>query len=197
GSPRTTVGFDTPLPDFTDCSQTSREAALDWKTIVHGGGPARGFSEIMPSFSEALTGAQIDKAVEYLRGFCVDRWPRGELNLPRAFFTEKAFPEDEAVVTTAINASGPAGVENHIAYERRFGVANQVELDLPFTFQQAAAGNWTRGVGDVTLGYKRVLAYSLRSGSIFSLGGEVNLPTGDRAKGLGSGVTIFEPFASY
>ena len=28
-------------------------------------------------------------------------WPRGELNLPRRFFTEKAFPENEVVLTTS------------------------------------------------------------------------------------------------
>ena len=49
----------------------------------------------------------------------------------------------------------------------------------------------------MALGVKQVLFSSLRSGSIFSLSGEVNLPTGDKAKGLGSGVTIFESFASY
>jgi hypothetical protein len=42
-----------------------------------------------------------------------------------------------------------------------------------------------------------VLYHSLESGSIFSLSGEAVLPTGDKARGLGNGVTIFESFATY
>jgi len=62
----------------------------------------------MPSFAEALTPEQIGMAVDYLRSFCTEKvWPRGELNLPRAMFTEKAFPEDETVLTTVINTRAP------------------------------------------------------------------------------------------
>ena len=43
-----------------------------------------------------------------MRGFCTrTSWPRGELNLPRALITDKAYPEDEAVITTTVNARGP------------------------------------------------------------------------------------------
>src|SRR5207249_10259201 len=135
GMPRTTVGFETPLPDFTVCNQTSREPNSDWKAIIHNGGPARGFSEIMPSFTEALKPNQIEEVVQYMSGFCRDRWPRGELNLPRAMVTDKAFPEDEAVITTTINAKGAPAVTNEIVYERRFGVGNQIELAVPFRFE--------------------------------------------------------------
>jgi hypothetical protein len=72
--------------------------------IVDGGlpiGVARGFSRIMPSFSEALTAEQIDMVAACPRGFRKDNsWPRGELNFPRAMFTEKAFPESGIVMTT-------------------------------------------------------------------------------------------------
>ena len=70
------MGFETPFPDFTECNQTSREPNSDWKAIIHQGGPARGFSEIMPSFTEALKPDQIEKVIEYMRGFCRERWPR-------------------------------------------------------------------------------------------------------------------------
>lgn len=50
GAPQTQVGFDTPLPDFTDCQFASREPDPDWVTVVHEGGPVRGFAEIMPAF---------------------------------------------------------------------------------------------------------------------------------------------------
>ena len=52
-------------------------------------------------------------------------------------------------------------------------------------------------LGDVALGFKRVVRHSLSSGSIFSLGGEIILPTGDSDLGIGDGTTKFEPFASF
>ncbi len=49
----------------------------------------------------------------------------------------------------------------------------------------------------MALGYKRMLASSLRTGSIFSLSGEAVLPTGNAARSMGNGVTILETFASF
>ena len=42
------VGFDTPLPDFTDCEFTSREPDPDWYAVIHQGGPVRAFDRMMP-----------------------------------------------------------------------------------------------------------------------------------------------------
>jgi mono/diheme cytochrome c family protein len=198
GVDRSFVGFETPLPDFTDCTFATREAAVDWSAVTHHGGPARGFSQIMPAFGEALTAQQIDSIVEYLHGFCRDRaWPRGDLNLPRAMATEKAFPEDETVITTTINAEGSPAVGNKVVYERRFGAASQLELSVPLLFERRSSGNWAGGTGDVGIGYKRALFHSMRTGSILSVTGEAVLPTGDKARGFGKGVTVFEPFLMY
>jgi hypothetical protein len=57
------------------------------------------------------------------------------------------------------------------------------------------SGTVSRGVGDVGVGLKRVLLAD--SHSILSAQGEVIAPTGNQAKGLGTGVTVFEAFASY
>lgn len=196
GASRTSVGFETPLPDLTDCNFSTREPDADWGAIVHLGGPARGFSPIMPAYTEALSGEQIGKVLGYLRGMCTEgTWPRGELNLPRALITEKAFPEDEAVITTAINARGAPAVSQKMVYERRIGARSQIEVAVPFTYKEDAA--WAGGIGDIALGYKRALFHSLRTGSIFSLTGEAVLPTGNRAKGFGEGTTIFETFVTY
>ena len=197
GAPDTTVGFDKPetFPDFTKCDQTTPELDVDWKATIHDGGHGRGFSPIMPSFSEALTSEQIDSVVGYLRSFCREKsWPRGELNLPRALLTEKAFPEDETVITTSLNAQGAPGVEHELVYEHRLSMRNQLEVSVPFGFTHDT-GRWLGGVGDLGLGWKRVLASSARS--ILGVQGEIILPTGDKAKGLGNGVTTFEAFASY
>jgi hypothetical protein len=152
----------------------------------------------MPAFGEALTPEQIDMVIQYLRAFCRElAWPRGELNLPRALMAEKAFPEDETVLTTAINAKGAPGTDHTITYERRFGAGNQMEVSVPFSFKHQDTGSWFGGIGDIALGYKRLIFSSLRTGSILSVQGEAILPTGNRARGFGTGVTIFETFASY
>lgn len=199
GAPQTLTEFQHPgtFPDFTRCDQTTPEPNSAWKDVIVHGGPSRGFSQIMPAFGELLTSDQIDDLIAYLRSFCRnDHWARGELNLPLPQVTEKAFPEDEEVLTTAVNAHGVPGVFTHVIHEQRFGVHNQIEVDVPFLFQDENH-TWYGGVGDATLGIKREMWSSLRSGSILSLFGGVIVPTGNRQRGFGSGTTTFETFASF
>jgi hypothetical protein len=54
--------------------------------------------------------------------------------LPRAIATEKAFPEDEVVLSSAFNAQGAPGIVSHIIHEQRFGKKNQLEVDVPLNF---------------------------------------------------------------
>jgi mono/diheme cytochrome c family protein len=132
-----TVAFDTPLPDFTDCSFATREPDADWFIVTHQGGPIRGFDQSMPAYHEAFTDEQIEMVVGYLRVFCADdRWPRGELNYPRAIVTEKAYPEDELVFTVGANADGPGGVAGEFLYEKRLLAAGQFELAVPVGMRQ-------------------------------------------------------------
>jgi mono/diheme cytochrome c family protein len=193
------AGFDRPrtFPDFTQCSQTTPEMNSDWKALIREGGPFRGFSQIMPSFKEALTSEQMDQVIGYLRHFCTEpAWPRGELNLPRALVTEKAYPENEVVVTTAINAHGAPGVTSEIVHEQRFGAKNEIEISVPLPFQ-SQNHVWYAGLGDIALAFKREIFSNPHPGSIFSVQGEVILPVGNRAHGLGSGVTMFRTFAAF
>jgi mono/diheme cytochrome c family protein len=206
GTPKEIAGFERPrtFPDFTECSQTTPEPDSTWKAIITEGGPYRGFSDIMPSFKEALTAQQIDDVVAYLRGLCRNpHWPRGELNLPRALVTEKAYPEDEVVISAGMNATGAPGGTTHIIHEQRFGVKNQIEIDVPVNYQDLNH-TWYGGVGDTTLGIKRVIFSKLQeksilrpSGSILSLFGGAILPTGNRSRGFGTGTTTFETFAAF
>jgi mono/diheme cytochrome c family protein len=199
GTPKEIAGFEKPrtFPDFTVCSQTTPEPNTAWKDVILHGGPSRGFSEIMPSFGEALTSEQIDDVIAFLRGFCRNpHWPRGELNLPRALVTEKAYPEDEVVISTALNAQGAPGGTTHVIHEQRFGMNNQIEIDVPINFQDQSH-TWNGGIGDTTLGVKRTMFSSLRSGSILSLFGGAILPTGNKARGFGTGTTTFETFAAF
>jgi mono/diheme cytochrome c family protein len=199
GTPQSISGFEPPrtFPDFTKCDQTTPEDNTAWRAVITHGGPTRGFSQIMPSFRDSLTSEQINSVIKYLRSFCRNpHWPRGELNLPRALVTEKAYPEDEEVLSTSFNAQGAPGGVTHIIHEQRFGMNNQIEVDVPINFQDQNH-TWYGGVGDTTLGVKRVMFSSLQSGSIFSLQGSVILPTGNKERGFGTGTTTFETFAAF
>ena len=200
GAPDSTRAFEKPatFPDFTNCVATARESDDFWGAIIHNGGPGRGFSEIMPSFREALSNDQIKLAMGHVRQFCREpAWPRGELNLPRPLVTEKAFPEDEIVMDVAINAEGNAGITDRVVYEKRLGSRGQLDFVLPFKFQKPDGGNWDSGVGDLVAGYKHVLMSNLRTGSILSIAGEIVFATGNSEKDMGKGVTVLEGFASY
>jgi mono/diheme cytochrome c family protein len=198
GQERSVLGFEVPPPDFTDCSFATREPDADWVAIAHQGGPVRGFSPLMPAFGDALTEDELFRIMGHIRTMCAnDAWPRGELNLPRTFFTEKAYPEDEAVLTTGVALTGSASIANALVYEKRFGARNQIELKLPIEAARGANNAWAGGAGDIAIGLKRAVAHNLDRGRIFALTGELILPTGDEAAGLSKGTTIFEPFVSF
>jgi len=199
GGSASQLGFELPLPDFTDCDFAAREPDADWYAIAHRGGPIRGFDRLMPAFGEALRPDELMAAIAHLRSFCTDaRWPRGELNLPRALFTEKAYPEDEAVITTTLVGEGLDSIGHEFVWEQRFGPLNQIELKLPIA--RADLGEptgWKSGTGDLGIGVKHTVRHSLERGSILSVGGELVLPTGDETDGFGKGTTVFESFVLY
>jgi len=205
GSPQSVVGFELPLPnghdfpDFTDCPTNTVEPLGDWIAVAHRGGPIRGLDRHMPAFGDALSEEQLEQAVKYIWSFCTDpSWPRGDLNLPRAFFTEKAFPENETVWTAAFTGSGAKAISNQLVYEHRIGSRGQYEVMLPFGAEQAdAGGNWNRGIGDVEVAFRRTFYASYERGSTFAAGGAMTLPTGKEELGLGKGYTIYEPFAMW
>ena len=201
GAPATSTVFLRPdtWPDFTDCAGTTPEPNGNWKAVIVHGGPSRGLSQIMPAFGDLLTEEQINDVIAYMRGFCknVHHDPPGELNLPRALVTEKAFPENELVVSTAASASGAPSWTTDIIDERTIiDARTQLETDVPVNYADQAH-KWTEGVGDITLAVKREMFSSLRTGSILSLQGGILLPTGDSKRGFGSGTTQFEPFAAF
>ena len=199
GMPQSTTALPLPVPDFSDCNFATREPDGDWLAIIHQGGPTRGFDPLMPAFGEALTEEDQELALAHVRTFCGDRkaWPGGNLNLPRTLFTEKAFVEDEVVVTASIAAEGDPNIASKIVYEKRFFSKGQFELVVPLGFKQPEGQDWTTGLGDVVLGWKQVLFHSLTSGSILAASGEIILPIGDEGGGFGQGVTAFEPFVSF
>lgn len=205
GSPAHVVGFDLPLPnghdfpDFTDCPTNTAEPLADWVNVVTKGGPVRALDRRMPAFGDALSPEQIERVVAYAGSLCTDpAWPRGDLNLPRPLFTEKAYPENEAVWTLDLTASGAPGVSNELLYEHRIGARGQYEIAVPIDLQRNGEGGpWSRGLGDIEIAYKHAFHHDVARGRIAAAGAAVVLPTGKETLGLGNGYTVFEPFAMY
>jgi mono/diheme cytochrome c family protein len=203
GSKPETTGLDLPLPDFTECAFSSREAERDWAGIVHQGGPVRAFDERMPAFGGVLTETDIIAVVRYVKRFCSnDSWPPGELNFPRAILTEKAYPENELLLISGVTLEGPVDVSGKLIYEQRIGARSQFEVIAPFGVHRRSAsersttglGRWGRGLGDVAFGFKHVVFHQPNSGTIASLGAELAIPTGSPAEGIGKDTYILEPF---
>lgn len=183
-----------PMPDFTDCAFASREPDADWFAVAHEGGPRRGFSPLMPPHGQSLGAETLQLVIAHVRTFCGDaRWPAGELNLPRAHVTEKAFPEDEAVVEAIANAEHESAAELAMIYEKRIGPRAQVEVSIPFALEEGPSGKNEAGLGDVALAAKVAVWHDKARGGIVSVAGEVVLPTGDRDRGLGGGTVVLEP----
>lgn len=205
GVERALLGFEEEIPDFTDCDFAAREPDADWIAVAHEGGPVRGFSRMMPAFRGALTPGQLGRIVRYIRTLCTDpSWPRGELNLPRALLTEKAYPEDEWVVEVETSLEGEGAIGSVFVYEQRFGPRSQFEVSIPFRWREVpdpgglpGVDRWVSGLGDVALGLKHAVYHNGESGTIFSVAGEVILPTGDESKGLGADGSALEAFLAF
>jgi mono/diheme cytochrome c family protein len=198
GAPASQTGLSIKPRDFTDCQTTNREPDHDWHAVIVLGGPARGFHRLMPAFAEVLPEAEQEAVLGYVRGFCPDpKWPRGDLNFPRPIVTEKAFVEDEFVVTGAVATRSPRNVDSKLVYERRFLRRQQFEIAVPFGVARMSDGSREAGIGDIALALKSLLVGNFESGSVLSLGAEVAFPTGNKDKGFGKGVVLFEPFLAF
>lgn len=192
------LGFATPPPDFSDCEFATREPDADWYAIIHEGGPVRAFDRMMPAFGDALTEEESYAILRHVRSFCTDgSWPRGEFNLPRPLFTEKAFPEDEAVATLTFDTGDSNEWELELLYEKRIGPRGMVEVALPFVGADPPSENGSGGLGDIAIAYKYSFFHDLDSGNIVSAGVEAILPTGDEDAGLGKGTAVIEPFVAW
>ena len=199
GRPVEDRGFELELPDFTDCEFASREPDPDWHAVIHEGGPVRAFDRMMPAFGDALTDEEIYAILRHIRTFCSNKeWPRGEFNVPKALFTEKAFPEDETVFNLSVDTDDSKAVIFEALYEKRFGPRGMTEVKVPIGRRDSPQdGDANFGFGDLALGYKYALYHNLKRGNAFSIGAEVILPTGNEDEGFGSGSTTLEPYAAY
>ncbi|MFI5280867.1 MAG: c-type cytochrome [Gemmatimonadales bacterium] len=183
------------LPDFTDCTVSTSETTANWEGLIRYGGTFLGVSDQMPAFGAALSDDEIRAVAEYVRGFCKDpRYPVGDLNFPRPLFVEKAYPEDEGVVSFDYQ-SGLGGLRAswEAALEKRIGARGQVEISVPATYAAPDKGSSSSGIGDLGLSYKQVLLADPGWNSIVSARLALTLPTGKTDNDIGSGTTVFAP----
>jgi Cytochrome C oxidase, cbb3-type, subunit III len=167
GTPAATTRLEVPPADLHECKGSTAETANRWVNIVTQGGAAFGLSLDMPAFGEAGTSAQIRAVVRYARSLCGELgWPPGELNFPRAFLVEKAYPEDEVVITD--RARGQEYI-----YERRLGKRFQLEASA-----RSVLDGQPRAFDGVTGALKYNLWHSLERRALVSLGLEATPPLG-------------------
>ncbi len=126
--------------DFTDCRIIGGEADLNIHRSIAEGGLAVGIGETMPAFGEALSDGQIALLVEHLRTFCPDqpRWVKSELSFPRWLGGDKAFPENEVVMSPLLQRNGDPGLE--VALDLRPWAATALELEVPVQERRAVVG---------------------------------------------------------
>jgi hypothetical protein len=143
-----------------------------------------------------LTEQQINLVVAYLRTFCTEDWPTGDLNFPRPLVTEKAYPENEVVLSWNFSRSPNKERDTQFiwSFEKRIGARGQIELNIPFNIRDPKDGATVGGIGDVEAAAKYVLYDNPETLFILSGGLEVGLPTGSFRRELGEGTTTLSPF---
>src|SRR5205807_2408800 len=167
GRAAATTRLAVPPADLQECQASTAETERRWIGIVTRGGAAFGLSLDMPAFGEAATPEQIRAVVRYARSLCGESgWPPGELNFPRAFLVEKAFPENEWVVVEQ-------GRGQKLVYERRLGKRLQLEGEARTAFDSLH-----RAFDGVTAAIKYNLWHSLEHRALATLGLEVTPPLG-------------------
>lgn len=128
GTPVRSARLSVPPADLASCPASTAETEDQWTGIVARGGAAYGLSLDMPAYGDAGTPEQIRMVVRYVRSLCRERgWPPGELNFPRGFLVEKAYPENEVVIAAR-------GAEQSLMLEHRVGRRMQFEAEVRSVF---------------------------------------------------------------
>jgi len=167
GTPAASTRLEVPPADLASCAVSSAEPEDLWVDIVAQGGSAFGLSIDMPAYGDGVTPEQIRMVVRYVRSLCRERgWPPGELNFPRAFLVEKAYPENEVIVAAHARAQ-------HLIYERRIGRRLQFEGAL-----STVVDSLDRPFEGVAAGLKYNVWHSLERRALASIGLEVTPPLG-------------------
>ncbi len=171
GISSTAARLQVPAANLAECKTSTAEPEARWIGIVTRGAAEYGLSLDMPAFGDATTADQIRMVVRYIRSLCGEPgWPPGDLNFPRPFLVEKAFPENEWVLTEE-------GRSQTLLYEHRLGKRFQMEAEA-------------RSDG-VTTVLKYNFWYSLERRALATLGIEATPPLGRAAR------WAVEPFLAF
>ncbi len=160
--------------NFSDSLFNSREPVSDWKIVVTHGGPALGFSQMMPAFGDALTEADIDAVLVFIKTELAEDhdYPDGELNLFLALRTKKAFPEDEWVWKQRYTGQdGDNAWKNTLEYEFRIGKRAQGMLEITHEVKGSSSQ-----FGHFEPGLKYVFKDDGRTGFILAGAVQVGVP---------------------
>jgi mono/diheme cytochrome c family protein len=159
--------------NFSDPLFNSREPSSDWKIVITHGGPALGFSEMMPAFGESLGEDDIDTVLAYIKTLGGEHdYPDGDLNLFLAIRTKKAFPEDEWVWKQRYTGTeGDNAWRNVLEYEFRVGRRGQGIMEVTNEVQ----GGETN-FGYFEPGYKHVLKHDRNAGFILTAAAQLGVP---------------------
>jgi cbb3-type cytochrome c oxidase subunit III len=183
--------------DFTDCRIATAEPDADWEVAIAHGGPAVGLSSQMPAFGDVLNADQVQGFVRHIRMFCSEKgWPSGNMNLPRPIFTEKAFPEDEIVLTpiASHNKNRPWEYGMGLVYEKRFGRRAQLEAVLPMeSVYVSTLDHPETGLGNVEIGLKYALTPHATQ-YLLTAGFDVEFTTGGEGRLLDQYSPVYEPY---
>ena len=159
--------------DFSDALFNSREGEGEWTLVVTHGGPALGFSEVMPAFGATLSEADVENVLAYIKTLGgVHDYPDGALNLFLPIRTKKAFPEDEWVWKQRYtDTDGDNAWKHTLEYEFRIGQR----------WQGVLAANYESKGGDGEFGhfepgFKYVLSHDKQRGSIYTLAVQAGVP---------------------
>ena len=160
--------------NFADTLFNSREPTAAWKTVVTHGGPARGFSAMMPAFGGSLSESDIDAVLAYIKIELggAHGYPDGDLNLYLPVRAKKAFPEDEWVWKQRYsNLDNDDSWKNTLEYEFRIGKRGQGVMELT---HESGAGN--SGFSQFEPGFKYVLHHDRQAGFILTGAAQFAVP---------------------
>lgn len=164
--------------NFSDALFNSREPASTWRVVITHGGPAMGFSDMMPAFGETLSEQDVEAVLAYIKTLGGKHdYPDGELNLFLPVRTKKAFPEDEWVWKQRFTGQdGDDAWKNTLEYEFRVGQRGQGVLELT----HESAGDQSE-FGHFEPGFKYVLRHDLQGGYILTGAAQVGVPLNSEA----------------
>ena len=141
GQPRPRSASSRPrhFPTSPTATAAHASASATGSATIHEGGPGRGFSEIMPSFAEALT-HPADRAGHDLPAHALPRTclAAGRVeSAARSDYRKGVSRRRVRVMTMSANATGSGAISSALIYEKRFGVKNQLEIAAPLQFHVA------------------------------------------------------------